>query len=428
MLQFIRALSVVLFSALFASSNQANAQDFGPPYWLNLGDFALDPDYSERGTGQFGYRIVTYLPRTTLVFKQPTNRYPTLGEVRSVDGKKYVEVLTHHGLNVLVRRTRISEQPFHENYGDVTNLEEGTTRYILYEDIEVCEERPDCVTGFPVTKGDVITVESTNLGVVKVQLYRNNQIYEGVLLEDKLQNLIEKGKAINLRQRFPSYLYDGKIRNVDELGLQCGQKQVTVDRKATATKAGGGISISDLIPVINFEAKATAEKENEVRLVSNQGGDHLAKDYQVVTVTVPRNKRSNSERSVRRFGIESVIKCTDDGSDRPVFRRNLFIQELSSDNRDNNLLEAIISFEDIHDNVSVDNIDGSSSQWKVYQNNYKRIFLTSINTRSYYENAIEIWTSRLGGDANLAHILLSVFNASCPEQTRKECAKVLKKR
>jgi len=69
-------------------------------------------------------------------------------------------------------------------------------------------------------------------------------------------------------------------------------------------------------------------------------------------------------------------------------------------------------------------LNTDSLQYKIFKLNGNQPFLTSINNRKDYEKSIKVWQKEIN-DVSIASIMMSEFNASCPNKKRDECYRIL---
>jgi len=399
---------------LFTFLNSVNAEDYGPFYFLWQGTYALNTKY-DVVSGY--YPIMTYLPPTTLIFLKDI-------PVKSISGKRYKHVITQHGQQLLIHESVISELPFRKIYGD--------QNIIFHKNSYICpEENKNCEEGIDITRGDVLELLSKDEYFVKLKKIHIRGEHKreliGYLSTDKFETSEYEGVLTDASKQYPRYLHVS-TKKIESLCTKCGETKKDVNIDSLSAEINKKISPTGLIPLLkeifSIEVTGIIKNENQKVVEVSYGGSDIAIDYYVVTILYPGEQGNFQNGEKRIFNIYSKSKCI------MPDKRKLFIETITINEKNN--FVGMLSFESINGSIfsPMEDISERCGPYKIYKKNFAKPFLTSINSRKHYYKALKHWIEQVE-DVSIAHIMMGLFNATCPERDKKgkplrvKCAKYL---
>ncbi len=403
-----RKRAVLLISVLILSTwpaTSAAADQFGDPYFLWQGTFALDPKLDPV---RRSYRISTYLPPTTLFFIK-------IAEPIIIGGAEYTRIITQHGQDLLVRTSAIAGGNNPKKFKDVY----GEQQFIFHEDSYMCpEDHKNCLesTGIEIRRGDVLWGEPVGTDFVRLK----KTFVAGHLKETKVGYLtsaaFEQYKANNTltdaSQRYPRLLHK-KTTQLTSIDTACGQTSRSINIKTLKTEISTSVEPTGFIPwisnVFNIKFKLGRETEDRDVVEAEYGGPNIATEHSEVIILEPDNQGNFDKGNRRIFYIGAQIECLQVGN----FRQKIFVKSLSV--KEGTLLRWAFNFEDFYQVEGT--LASHSPQFKIFSLNGNRAYLTSINSWRDYEKAMKIWTEQID-DVSIAAIFMNKFNATCPTKKR----------
>jgi hypothetical protein len=388
-----------------------SADDFGQAYFMTDKAFALDPI---RLPGSAKYRIATFVPPGTLVFRLRTS--PVL-----IDGLSHVTVVTEHGEHLLVPTSAVSSVAFSQRYGNQTIIFHWDSWLCPAQDKSCIDQSADSID---VPRGRVFQDVSAELDPVTRQAYLQLRTFDSKGLP--------AGDAYIARDRFSqlrsqAVLSDTSIvhprfdviqwQKLGTLSNRCGEKRKTINATELAADLKAGADIPGLFGMLTkvagirlgFEAQAQLKRTGETEIA--YGADGFEYDvYRLELRVYDTDAMIEPGNKVRTIFVTTVAKCAGSAPiDFPVYIENVTVREESADG-----IVAVASFDEFNPHLAADR-EKLNKSLKIYQNNGHTPFLTSITSRQTYADIFKTWTDKVG-DGSIAAILMNVLNASCSRQ------------
>lgn len=404
----ITNLFIIGFIVLNYGVGFAMAQDdYGPPYYLTGGEpvYALDirQDPNTR-------RIATYLPITTLIFRDKIQPLET-----TVENTSYSSCITQYGERYLVPSNRISTTSFATKFGRQT--------IIFQQPGYICPKRNrDCddSTGIEINRGNVLELIDKADDLVTLRGNFDDNLIEGVLRRSRFDEWEAKGILTDAAKKHPSYRIIEKTE-LRSLNTNCNEEKKSVDLsmlraeiEASASVGTGGL-LSQLSKILDLKFGLTVVKELETSktTVSAYGGKGFATRFWRIKLEALNPEYIEDGSPIKEYFIKAEITCQDTTE---VFIRSISINTgeknkgyLSHDN-----MYAVSGCGKLDENGKLDSKDKCLS---VYHKNGDRVFFTSVNSPGEYDQALKTWGEQLN-DSSEAAIFLSFFNASCPDKCK----------
>jgi len=381
--------------------------DYGPPYYLTGGEpvYALDirMDSNTR-------RIVTYIPITTLIFKDKRQRLET-----SIENTSYTSCITQYGERFLIPSNRISSTTFATKFGKQT--------IIFQQPGYICPKRNrDCddSTGIEINRGNVLELVEKGDDLVVLRGKLDDNLAEGVLRRNRFDEWEAKGILTDSAKHYPSYKIVEKTE-LSSLNTNCNEEKKSVDLtklraeiEVSASVGTGGL-ISQLAKILdlNFEITEAQELETSKTTESAYGGKGLATRFWRIRLQALNPEYIEDNNPIKHYFIKAEIACQD--------TTEIFIRTISINNGQK--MKGYLSHDDMYDQSGCGKLDvngkleSDDNCLSVYHKNGERIFFTSVNSPSAYDQALKTWGDQLN-DSSEAAIFLSLFNASCPDKCR----------
>lgn len=401
-----------------------HTDDFGSSYMVSGGIYPADTQDDR------GYRIPIYLPWGSIFFV--ANEQDKLEE-------NWVKVISRFGQEYYIGTNNLtfdkSDQTFDRTvknlYGDQEYVFHGMDYFCpvargsrnKYKDCNDDEEKK------LIPRGSVAqAVEADDDEIVELKLYEESEDVYVFLRKEEFKVLIEKGLVTDLSISQPRFLRKSRIK-VESLSVSCGNPIKRISYEEIEVGLSGGFSLGNFITSIlgsEFSAKASKNKGDKVVLETNLGGvDHGVNAY-ILEVKDLRDGKA------RQFDIFTQTKCIASSRTKP----DIYIERLEvyENGALNPLVE--IEFSEIYDwpeepEEEEQRLTTNDAPYKVWGNNNKRPFFSSINSREDYWN-IHAAFLKDTEDTDLANFLISEFNASCGRRKNKlgkvpheECMKLL---
>lgn len=392
------------FSASFAVAQD----DYGKPYYLTGGEpvYALD-----KLPGSNTRRITTYLPITTLIFKDTHQPLETI-----IENISYSSCITQYGEHFLIPSNRISTTSFDTKFGKQTIIFQQPG-YICPRTNHDCDDS----TGIDINRGSVLELVDKGDDIVVLRGKLDDNSIEGVLRRNRFDEWEAKGILTDAAKNHPSY----KILEKTELksfNTSCNEEKKSVDLtrlraeiSAIASVGTGGL-LSQLVKIfdLKFEITTAQEFETNNTTSSSYGGKGLATRFWHIKLEALNPEYiDNDSGPIKEYFIKAEIACQDTAE--------IFIKNISINNRKKN--KGYLSHRDMYDKSGCGTLDDNGKLesddkcLSVYHKNGERVFFTSINSPSAYDQALKIWGKQLN-DSSEAAIFLSFFNASCPDKCK----------
>ncbi len=385
----------------------------GPYRYLKQGTFGLE---IRAEPPKVTHRIAAYLPHTALIFYHP------IYQTKDIDGKLYRAIVTQFGQELWVLSGKVAnDNTFKGSYGKQT--------LIFHQDAYFCPEyQKRCLENsddaIDIIKGQVLEIrEKPTASGEYYLLYRSTRTDNaiGYLPEDKFKSFERSGILTDANNQYPAALLRG-VRELKKVRTNCGEKWTG----ATANELAEELKISAGTPsffdVIKLRLGISITRSVEDKLESAFGGDNIATRRYELVVGYPNESGQFPEKKNKRYYMSQEIHCVGVSQDKEAIHIVGLIL------RSETGLLAVLRSNEFYEPPQGRDFISEDDMMTIYQNNGRRIFLTSLSSREDYRKAIEIILKKMGklGDVNLANILLSTINATCPDEERTQCGNTIK--
>jgi len=347
------------------------------PYFAFEESFALST-----GAGFEKFNIVTFIPRTYLLFVEDRENDTMIGDNR------FLRVLTQDAVEVYVLESTVSDKPFKEIIGD---------HQIIFNDrYGLCKGEVGCNSDidenvWKVHRGDAFEIIPDAAGSgIKLKGTRVWQDIVGFVSEQELDGLIRRGVVTRADLSHPKY----NISRTDlpHLKVKCG----VICESAPIPYRGTQIELADsVLKIFNLGKIDRGTSIPQILFNSNIGEEDKSISFRVYRI---KNRRTND-----------------------IFTLAAMIINLCQERPGGVLREERIEFIEFRDEINgrryeLDFEDYNSSDTLMDKINPPYLF--SVNSYDQYTELID----RLGQvfqDRALAGYFLSEFNRSCRSEDRK---------
>lgn len=381
--------TAILYFVAFVSPNEGVAQDYGEPYALKLGVYALDPTYDR------GFRISAYLPHSTLVFPVP-------GKERNFSNFTASLVVTQLGQRVYVPKGEIAGK---------FSIVYGRQQLIFHSDSSLCPMNDsDCDddSSIPVSRGDVAQIVNENKdGYAHLRLYKT-PTREGLIKVGDLKRYLAQGWITDTRVRYPIL---ERIQHivVSSMSTECGQTRRQISEKDVRGEVGAELSVSAVVKVFfgfGAHAKMSASTGKSWELTEEFGSKEYAHQISILRI------RNLVENRNEVYFVGAKYACVKVGFQR----QKIFVTELSLFDQEGTL-RGLFDFKQIYGWEGTPS--ARSKPYKIFSLNGRRPFFTSVNSHGEYWRIFQKFYADLQ-NVGLSAILLSEFNASCPRRKQSD--------
>jgi hypothetical protein len=393
--------------AQFLGGQSANARQpdtFIPdPFYLTSGTFALDPlRYPDTGE----YRIATFLPHHSLIFKEKAAATVTIG------GQAYTTMITQHGERYLIPAKVISSKPFSSVYGELQTI-------VFHEDAFICPSTNvecDDSTGDEVLKGQVF--QKVEGPVLELKTFdADRKVIDGFLTSKRFNAWKAEGVISDVSEGYPRF-YVLSTKKLTSLTTARGEERTNVTKKSLTADLEGSAEPGDLFSILtrisgilklNLKLGTKAEFEKSETIESKYGDKDAQLEFSKIDLFVfDKAQRTTTTSDTRTLLVASEIQCLGRGvGARPAFIKSVQVNE-------GDHIIAARSFSDFYSVKASDTLKDTDDPFDVYILNGGHAFLTSITSPRSYSRIIHKWSHNL--DHDIAAILMGTFNVSCPNK------------
>ncbi|MBQ4845548.1 hypothetical protein [Pseudoalteromonas sp. MMG005] len=369
---FIRIFLILLLLA----ANMANGQS--DPYYTTARSFGLSIMPEKKGLGEYRHSVITFLPRSFLLFIDDRNMV-----TKNIYGQRYIKVKSQDGVQLWVLEATVSKSTAKQKFKNAS-VHFNTTTVVCR--IEQCDSSIDDHT-YEIWGSEVLEVDENYESSTwfKLNWIRNGSAFTGYIRKSKLKKLNDEGSITFSNEQHPKYTIEvsknfkaskkcGDIYNYGE-SKTFGRKLALWEKELIVQAGIGTVTVDGLR--INFE-----------RLVGNKEELHYFRTYKIT---------DNDSGQTYSLVAQIQYACKLDGG-LTVLQKIKNVNLIQEGEIEYNLSDFDVALELSNELQTPD-------------------YLWSINTRVHYFELLKRLSETLKNRA-LAGYFLSEFNRSCPSNLR----------
>lgn|GEM_PF-5139087 len=382
-------LTLAVAAALGAQSTSCQAADALNTKLLNFaldgGIYAISPIVKK---GDATRRINTFLPSGSLL--RVNNDHVT-----QINNLPFVEAETLYGIKILVPRSEISRGDFFSIYHN--------QNVIIHEDIENVEGCTDtpCDPDASIPKGSVLELDN-NLEVAVLRGHKDGQALNYHIPKSKLNQYAKTGVLTRLDA--PPEIYHSESQIISQ--GQCGVISTHENSNHNTVGVSGKLGVE--LNGSSVDVHGSSQHEDETKTSRSFGATDASYEKRRITMTRldPQSFKPTQDHQVYIVISKLVCEGQAPGEAMPMYYSNVTVSRLGSEDQP----IGRVNFESFYAPLKNDEkINGI--KYTLGQNN-NRPFITSINHKRHYRNALMTWLKAVN-NLPLAQVLLSEFNATC---------------